>query len=139
MTPPLTDFSPLALMRAIESNVEGFFRGFCCLPTAEVLDTPEMLRVCTTVPDFIVNGVIRSCLPEADLDVRITETLEYFRSRRLPMMWLTVPSTQPFDLGTHLEAHGLQLAGSVPGMAADLDTEKARVARIGSLPPLLRG
>jgi len=118
----LTDFSDAALIQAIEANIAGFFQSFLRLPNAEVLDTSEMLRVCTGVPDFIVNGVIRSCLPEADLDTRITETVEHFQSRRLPMMWLTGPSTQPADLSAHLQAHGLQFAGSVPGMAADLQT-----------------
>jgi len=127
----LTDFSDAMLIQAIEANIEGFFQSFCRLPAAEVIDTPEMLRVCTGVPDFIVNGVIRSCLPEADLDTQIAETVEYFQSRRLPMLWLTGPSTQPANLGAHLQAHGLQFAGSVPGMAADLQN----LSPVTSLPP----
>ena len=118
----LDDFSAQALTRAVEANFEEFFRSFSCLPSVEVSDTAEMFRFCTGVPIWIVNGVMRSRLTEVDLEARIKETMDYFRSRHLPMMWLVSPSTQPADLGHHLEAHSLTHLGTIPGMAADLQS-----------------
>lgn len=117
-----TDFSALSLTRAVEANFEDFFRNLSCLPSVEVSDTAEMLRFCTGVPDWIVNGVMRSRLTGVDLDAQIEDALDYFRSRRLPMMWLVSPSTQPAELGHHLKAHGLTHLATIPGMAADLQT-----------------
>lgn len=79
-----------------------------------------MLRICTGVPHFVVNGVVRTRLTGTDLDARIEATLDYFRSRHLPLMWMVTPSTQPADLDTHLQAHGLTLLDTMPGMAIDL-------------------
>lgn len=116
----LKDFSTPALVTAIEANSFEFWPLLARLPQAQLYDGPDMMRYVTGVPHPLFNGVTRARLVPEDLDAKIDETLTYFKSRRLPMMWWTGPSTRPADLGKHLQAHGLTHAGDSPGMAADL-------------------
>ncbi len=116
----LEDFSAPALIQANEANQQSIFSLLSRLPGAEISDSPEMLRICTGAPFFLLNGVLRSALPETDLDARIATTLAYFRARGVPMMWFVTTSTRPTDLGARLQAHGLALLTSMPGMAVDL-------------------
>lgn len=120
MPPVLTDLSPSEQMRANEANQQEVYGLLACLPDAEVLDSPQMLRICTGVPHPIVNGVVRTQLASTDLDAQITATLDYFRARQVPMMWMVTASSRPDDLSAHLEAHGLILEGAMPGMGIDL-------------------
>jgi GNAT superfamily N-acetyltransferase len=43
-----------------------------------------------------------------------------FQRRQAPLYWWVGPQAQPADLGTYLEAAGLEFDGDVPGMVADL-------------------
>src|SRR5262249_2356819 len=72
------------------------------------------------VPFPWCNGVFRAHLAPQEKDLKIAATLTHFKSRHLPMMWWTGPSTRPTDLGERLQAHGLQHAEDAPGMAVDL-------------------
>ena len=98
----LIDFSAAALTRAVEANFEDLYRRFAAVPGADVVDDPTLLRVCTGIPETVLNGVMCARLSGADVDARIEETVEYFRSRRLPMMWVVGPSSRPesASLGT---------------------------------------
>jgi GNAT superfamily N-acetyltransferase len=85
-------------------------------------DEADLLWVITGAMSATQNGVVRARLGQLDtgaLGNRIEEVLRRFRERRVNMSWWVGPTTQPDDLGTHLEAHGLP-KGGVPGMAADL-------------------
>jgi GNAT superfamily N-acetyltransferase len=54
--------------------------------------------------------------------VKIDETVEYFKSRKLPVQWSIGPSTRPVDLGEHLQAHGFTKVSDTPGMAVELES-----------------
>jgi len=120
MTPVLTDFTDSNLMGANEANQQEVYGLLACLPDADVLDSPQMLRICTGVPHPIVNGVIRTQWGPAGLEDQIETTLDYFRSRQVPMMWMVTPSSRPANLASCLQAHGLMLGGTMPGMGIDL-------------------
>lgn len=127
----LTDLSDPALTQAMEANLEESYVLLTRIAEAVVYDGPDMLRVCTGVPHFMVNGVVRIRLSEEKLEDRIEATLGYFRSRRLPMLWMLGPSSRPVNLGDHLLAHGLMLASAMPGMVLNLQRLSASL----SLPP----
>ena len=116
----LTDFTPSIVMAANEANQQEVYGLLACLPDADILDSPQMLRVYTGVSHPIVNGVIRTQLEPNEMEDKIEATLEYFRTRQVPMMWMVTPSSRPTDLASHLEAHGLTLGGAMPGMGIDL-------------------
>lgn len=115
----LEDFSAPALVAAIEANYCEFWAFFGRSPQVELHDDPEMMWLVSGIPHPGFNGVFRSQLAPDDIDARISETLTLFKSRRLPMIWWTGPSTRPANLGRHLEAHGLTHTAE-PGMAVDL-------------------
>jgi GNAT superfamily N-acetyltransferase len=118
----LTDFTPSVVIQAIETNMQEITSLVRILPGAEVYDTPEMLRTCTTVPFPLLNSVTRTELSESNPDAQIVATLDYFRERQAPMSWWVTPSSRPTDLAARLTAHGVALSSATPGMAADLHT-----------------
>src|SRR5262245_54422812 len=118
---PLQDRSSAAVIPAIETNLSVLWRSYSRLPAAELCDQPDLFWVATDIPFPPFNGVVRALLQPETMTSTITGTLQHFRRRQVPMLWLVTPSTQPPDLGTHLIEHGLTAVGEDPGMAIDLD------------------
>ena len=116
----LSDRSPAAVIPAIEANLSLLWRSYSRLPGAELYDQPDLFWVATDIPFPPFNGVVRARLPAETIVPTITSTLQHFARRRVPMLWLIGPSTQPSDLGSHLSALGLTHMADDPGMAIDL-------------------
>jgi ribosomal protein S18 acetylase RimI-like enzyme len=51
------------------------------------------------------NTVLRAHLARCDVDVAVEAAIQRGRSRNVPVLWLTGPSTRPKSLGASLEAH----------------------------------
>jgi ribosomal protein S18 acetylase RimI-like enzyme len=128
----LTDFSTPALIEAIEANQLAFMADLGRSPQVALQDDPEITWFVTGVPSPGFNRVLRAQFEADNLDAKIETTLDLFRSRALPMLWHTGPSTRPADLGKRLIAHGLMCTADEPGMAADL-------LLLGDDPPLPPG
>jgi len=120
----LEDFSVPALVRAIEANLWEFGTHLGQSSQVELHDRADMLWYATGIASPMLNGVFRTQLAPTETDVMIEVTLDYFRSRKLPLMWWIGPSTRPVDLDKHLEAHGFTPWTDMPGMAIDLVTPK---------------
>ncbi len=116
----LEDLSPPQLVEAIEANMFDFWIQLGRSPRVELYDGPDMIRMICDLPSPFCNNVLRAQFTQEDVDTRIEETLSQFRSRSLPIRWLTSPSTRPVNLGNYLEAHGLPHITDYPGMAVDL-------------------
>src|SRR5262245_56574602 len=114
--------SPATIISALETNLSVLWRSYSRLPAAELCDQPDLFRVATDIPFPPFNGVVRSHLQPETMTSTITATLQHFRRRHVPMLWLVTPSTRPPDLGTHLMRRGLSSMGEDPGMAIDLDS-----------------
>ena len=117
----LIDTSQSALIAAIERNLFLLFDLFKQWPQAELHDTPELMWSITNIPYPLFNSVLRALLPSGTIDDAIDSTLAEYKSRNVPMMWWTGPSTQPSDLGTILSERGFHLSVS-SGMAANLSS-----------------
>lgn len=120
MTKIPRDAPTVALVRAIEANELERFAHFSRLPGGEFHHGSRLTWFLTGMPYLLFNGVLSACLPPDDLDRRIARALAPFAARKLPMFWMTGPSTQPDDLGQRLLAAGLSDPGKLVGMAADL-------------------
>jgi GNAT superfamily N-acetyltransferase len=116
----LKDFSPPALIIAIEANQFELWRILAQMLQVELHHDPDMIWFSTDIPFYLCNLVGRTQFDPNDIDARIDETLTRFKSRGMPMSWWTGPATRPTDLGKYLEAHGLTHVEDYPGMAADL-------------------
>lgn len=121
MTAAVGTDSSAALAAAIEANPIEYWRK-CSphLPGVERYDEPGMTRFVTDIPFAPFNQVILTRLARAEIDERIDETLALCEERGVPLLWSVTSSTQPADLGTFLEAHGLTDTGTMTGMAMDL-------------------
>ncbi|GAJ11442.1 unnamed protein product, partial [marine sediment metagenome] len=120
MSEILKDFSAPTLVAALEANLWEALAYWGQSPQIELHDYADMMWYVTGVAHPMLNGAFRTQLAPGDIDVRIEATLNYFKSRKVPMTWWTGPATRPVDLGEHLEAHGLTHAGDPAGMAVDL-------------------
>ncbi len=149
MADALVNLSPPALAQAVEDNLVALWADRGRLPQVELHVEAERTWYVSSFPLLPANGVLRADFPPGDVDRHIAQTLEIFRSRRVPMTWWIGPSSRPADLGRRLEAQGLARLGDEQGMAADLATMKeewpavpgltiARVADDGDLRHWLR-
>ena len=116
----LKDFSPPALIMAIEANQFELWRILAQMLQVELHHDSDMIWLSTDIPFYLCNLVGRVQFDPNDIDARIDVTLARFKSRGMPMSWWTGPATRPTDLGKYLEAHGLTHVEDYPGMAVDL-------------------
>ncbi len=86
----------------------------------------------TDIPFPLFNSIMRAQLLPERIDAVIQPIIAQAESRNVPMLWWTGPTTQPADLGIHLERHGFVNEGQMPGMAVDL-------ANLNENPPMLCG
>ncbi len=114
----LNDLSNVqAIIKANEGNMISFWANYGRLPGGEVQEDGSHIRVTTSVPFPLFNGVYAAQLTTNGIEPTIQSVITHFRSHRLPMFWWVGPSTRPSDLGRHLEAQGFHKGGTVPGMA----------------------
>lgn len=134
MNDVLTDLAPAQVMNAMEANMFQALAFYFGEDTdhhqIQLHDDPDMFWTLTDIPFPLFNAVCRAHLPESDVDARIEAVLDRYRAANVPMLWWTGPATQPPDLGTYLQAHGLTQIGALPGMAVDMHDRSQQ-----SLPP----
>jgi ribosomal protein S18 acetylase RimI-like enzyme len=118
----LNGASATALVRAIEANELERFAYMSRRQGGELHRGPHLTWFLTGIPYLLFNGILSARLPSDDLDRRVAHALAPFVARKLPMFWMTGPSTQPKDLGQRLLAAGLSEPGELVGMAVDLAT-----------------
>jgi hypothetical protein len=95
------------LVSALEANIDAQIPlMYAHMPRVRVLDEPDLLGIMTDLEPMF-NGVCRANVPPDQVAARIDQVLDRFRAQKCwPMAWLIGPSTQPSDLGKHLEARG---------------------------------
>jgi len=134
---PLTNASIQALSAAVEGNLFSLFRKMAeVLPGSEIIEGESLSRHLCFPNNPMFKGVWQTRLSPQHIDQTIEDTLTWFQQKKAPyIFWWTGETTQPADLGNHLERFGLismeeqqrqlatgiiQTARGAPGMVADL-------------------
>jgi ribosomal protein S18 acetylase RimI-like enzyme len=117
--------APTAETAAIESGYKDFYRLACeRVQGAQFHEDAELGWAISGGMHPILNAVFAThWAPDLSLEQmreKIQAALAPFRARHVPFVWSVWPSTQPADLGSHLQAWGLVLAHTEPGMSLDL-------------------
>ena len=120
MVPIAPDLASAAV--AVEANLFAFFHHLASWPRVELHDDPDCRWTLSDLPFPLFNSVMRARVPEGRADALIESRIAACRSRRVPMLWWTGPSSLPADLPERLDRHGFLLEPAF-GMAADLAAE----------------
>jgi GNAT superfamily N-acetyltransferase len=122
MSQILTDLSSPDLIPALQNNLCKYFTNYGRAPKREFYSDSYLTRFFTGISYPLVNGVLNAQLPLDKIDTIIEETLNYFRTKQVPMVWWVGTEAQPTDLGKYLETQGLICVDKMPVMAIDLST-----------------
>jgi ribosomal protein S18 acetylase RimI-like enzyme len=109
---------PAAMERNFAEEMLSFGYG---LPEGKVHEDDELLWFFTGRPHL--NGVLLARFAQDDtayINAKITETLAYFKERRVDVGWSVGPSSNPPDLATHLEEHGFVYGVDTVGLAVEI-------------------
>ena len=104
---------------AVEANLFAFFHHLASWPRVELHDDPDCRWTLSDLPFPLFNSVMRARVPDDRAEALIESRLAACRSRNVPMLWWTGPSSLPADLPARLDRHGFLLEPAF-GMAADL-------------------
>ncbi len=117
----LTDLSPPALARAIETNLHAQFLSWGGWRGAEVRDEGDLLLLSTPTSIGMFNGAFRLGLAPERADSRLIATLAYFAGRGAGMFWQVGPGTTPPDVPARLRRLGARQFDDAYGMALRLE------------------
>src|SRR5579885_2277396 len=120
----LQDFTPPAIIDAIEQNFIGYTSAYVRASGGQVHEEPELTWLYTGTLLSYYNSVIRTAITTSDPDATIKATLAFFQARHQRMSWWVMPSTRPRDLIQRLQTLGLTLGWQDTGMAIDLHNLK---------------
>jgi hypothetical protein len=104
----------------IEESLIESYSSFGLATGASVYDGPDMLRIITNYPFPLFNVVLRARMEQNEVRKKLQVTLDYFRSRNLPMIWWHGPSSIPENIHSLMVKQGLSYDSS-PGMVIDLN------------------
>jgi ribosomal protein S18 acetylase RimI-like enzyme len=118
----LEELSPAEVVTACEQNHVDYWRCVGRSPNAAFSEEGGITRCITGLPQEIFNVVLSCRLSPRNLDERINAMIDFFRSRRLILIWHVGMLTEPSDLGSRLEARGYPNDYDLTAMAIDLDS-----------------
>jgi GNAT superfamily N-acetyltransferase len=111
-----------AVIKAIESNMASFWMQYGRAEGAETFEDDRLMYFSTGLAHPLFNAVFGTRLTRNEIEPTISEIVEKFSARKLPVFWWTGPGTLPSDLGVHLTKQGFHGGGYTPGMAIELSS-----------------
>jgi GNAT superfamily N-acetyltransferase len=107
-----------SVIQAIEANLFEHSLALGSVRTGESYDGPELKWTYTGGP--ALNRVFGARFDAGEVDERVAGVLAKYRGWGVPVIWMLGPSTQPVNLGGHLERHGWVRSYDWVGMALEL-------------------
>lgn len=117
--PMLTDFSPEAVIPAIDDGLAAYRSVYAHGPAGNPSPDGGAVRMITGAPHVMLNGIYRARFRDEDADARIEGLIAPVMGK-LPFHWWVSPASTPANLGDRLVAHGMKKGGSAPGMAIEI-------------------
>jgi ribosomal protein S18 acetylase RimI-like enzyme len=114
----LTHPTQAELIAATEVNYIAYFEGFACLPRCEFHRDDEITWFIANGPPG--DGVLHTQLSPERAAETIDEVLTMLKARVEEGWWQVLPSCQPPDLASRLQARGLVKTESRPVMTVDV-------------------
>ena len=71
----------------IEMQWANYSREWSSTGYVDITEDPHMTLFSTTIPSPLTNGVVLARLLPEELDMKIEEAKDYFKSRGLPWTW----------------------------------------------------
>ena len=115
----LQSSSPDRNVRAIEENFWSLWSRFGEGPGCHLHLDRGIVWFDTPLSGVPYNGVLKTDCSE-DIESAMDLVFEHYRQRKVPFWWLVHPSAEPQNLAVLLEARGLTLVETLPGMTLEL-------------------
>ena len=130
MSQILQDFSSAAVAAAIEANAVQACKTWARWPKMEMGIEGELVWTLTDVAFPLFNNVFARHLELGRRREIIETAVARVRSRGVPLAWWVGPTAPSGDLGTELEARGLEHTADLPAMAVDIHALQCRAPSI---------
>jgi GNAT superfamily N-acetyltransferase len=121
----LRDASSDGLQQAMDKNMAAFWAPYGRGAGAELYADAKLVWIYTGIATPLFNGVAYASLNPHGVKVVADALRVRIATRGAPCFWWIGPRSKPDNIGQLLEHHGLKLAGSAPGMAAELESLRA--------------
>ncbi len=118
----ITDLTDPQLIAAVVNNQVAYRSVLGHAPIAEWHEEPGLTWYSSDTKSWVGNLVIRVQLAPDAVAARVQAVLDYVKQKGRTISWTVNPITQPADLGSYLEAHGMKGFSGIPNMVIDLET-----------------
>ena len=81
------------MAQAVEANLFAFFQYLANWPRVEFHDDRDCCWTLSDLPFPLFNSVMRSRVPDEHVEAMIESRVEACRTRNVPMLWWTGPSS----------------------------------------------
>jgi GNAT superfamily N-acetyltransferase len=108
------------LVPALEANMIAFRSAYGRANGCTLHASSDVIWFYTGIPLPVYNGVLFARLNPHAITTTVERLQAKIRKQGAPALWWLGPQSQPVQLGSLLEEHGLHPAGEVPGMAIEL-------------------
>ena len=122
MSEIITDLTDPQLIAAVANNQVAYRSVLGHAPIAEWHDEPGLTWYSSDTKSWVGNLVIRVQLAPEDVGAKVQAIIDYGKQKGRTISWTINPTTQPADLGSYLEAHGMKGFDGIPNMVVDLET-----------------
>lgn len=123
----LDDIRPEEIVRACEQNYIDYWRSSGRAPYANFSDEGGITRCITGLPQEIFNVVLSCRLHHREVDQKLDAMIGQLRAQRVTLIWHVGQTTEPGNLGEHLEDRGYPNDYNLTAMAVDLEKDDTRI------------
>jgi GNAT superfamily N-acetyltransferase len=125
----LAQHTPEEIVRLCEINFIDYWRAASDSANAEFHEERGATYAFTGIRQEIFNVVLRTEFDETNAEANLDYVMDYFKQRRVPLLWYTGLLCTPNDMRSRLEKKGFPHDYDLTAMAIDLDAVKKDFAK----------